>query len=333
MLLTLRDITVRFAEAPVLDGVSLSLQGGERVGLVGRNGAGKSTLMRVIAGEIEPDAGEREHAETLRIARLAQEIPPELVGPVAEIVKRGLGTSGGPRRDRPHARSGLAGASATNRGRDDRSYESDPATWSAEAKIDALLSRMGLDPASRFEELSGGLQRRVMLAAALVGDPDLLLLDEPTNHLDIDGVTWLERFLLGASSALVFISHDRAFLDRVATRLVEVDRGELYNWPGSYRDYRRRKAGALAVENEANREFDKRLAEEEAWIRRGVKARTTRNMGRVRALEVMREEAAGRRKYQRRARIRAQFGEESSRRVIEAHKVDASIAGKNILRS
>ncbi len=304
MLLTLRDISLRFAEEPVLDGISLSIQEGERIGLVGRNGAGKSTLMRIIAGTLEPDAGDREHAETLRIARLAQDIPVGLAGSVHGIVARGLVA-------RPLRPDGA---------------------WSEKAEVEAILSRMGVDPASRFEELSGGLQRRVMLAAAVVGDPDLLLLDEPTNHLDIAGVTWLEDFLIGTPSALVFISHDRAFLDRIATRLIEVDRGKLYNWPGDYRDYRRRKAEALAAENAANREFDKRLAEEEAWIRRGVKARTTRNMGRVRALEEMREEAGARRKYQRRARIRAQFGEESSRRVIEAHRVNASIGGKPILR-
>jgi ATP-binding cassette subfamily F protein uup len=299
MLMTLRDVSVRFGAEPVLDGVNLTIQDGERVCLVGRNGAGKSTLLKVIAGRLEPDSGEREYAGTLRIADLAQEIPGDLTGTVREIVLGGLGASEDP--------------------------------TGATAKADAVATRMNLNPAAEFSMLSGGLQRRTMLAAALVGDPDLLLLDEPTNHLDIAGVTWLEDFLLSAHCAQVFISHDRAFLDRVATRLVEVDRGKLYNWPGSYRDYRRRKAEVLAAENAANREFDKRLAEEEAWIRRGVKARATRNMGRVRALEELREEAAARRKYQRRARIRAQFGEASSRRVIEAHKVSASAGGKAIL--
>lgn len=302
MLMTLRDVSVRFTEAPVLDEVSFTVNEGERVCLVGRNGAGKSTLMRVIAGDLDLDDGEREHAATLRIARLAQEIPPDLDGTVHEII----------------ARESEAAAVVAE-------------SWDIRTHADAVISRLELDAEARFGELSGGLQRRVMLAAAVVVDPDLLLLDEPTNHLDIAGVVWLEDFLLTTRCAQVFISHDRAFLDRVATRLVEIDRGKLYSWPGGYRDYRRRKAEALAVENAANREFDKRLAEEEAWIRRGVKARTTRNMGRVRALETMREEALARRKYQKRARIRAQFGEESSRRVIEAHRVNASIGGKIIL--
>ncbi|MDN5863945.1 MAG: ATP-binding cassette domain-containing protein [Gammaproteobacteria bacterium] len=328
MLLTLRDITVRFTEESVLDEVSLSIQEGERLCLVGRNGAGKSTLLKVIAGHLETDSGEREHADTLRIGELAQDIPDEPDATVYEVVTRGLGAIG--RRllewEVAHERGDAAQLDAVQR------VLENAGAWGAKAEVDAVISRMNLDPASRFSELSGGVQRRAMLAEAVVSTPDLLLLDEPTNHLDIAGVTWLEEKLLGMNSTLVFISHDRAFLDRVATRLVEVDRGRLHNWPADYREYRRRKRAALDAESAANREFDKRLAEEEAWIRRGVKARTTRNMGRVRELEEMREEAAARRKYQRRARIRAQFGEASSRRVIQMHKVNASIAGKPILR-
>ncbi len=329
MLITLRDLTVRYTAEPVLDEVNLTIQEGERVCLVGRNGAGKSTLMRVIAGSLEPDSGEREHAETLRIAWLEQEAPPDLAGPVYDIVTSGLGETG--RKLLAYARLAHSGAESSRLIELQHALEHDGA-WSEKVRVDSVISRMALDPQAEFHTLSGGLRRRVMLAAAVVSDPDLLLLDEPTNHLDIEGVAWLEHLLLGARSALVFISHDRAFLDRIATRIVEVDRGRLYSWPGNYAEYLWRKREALAAETQAMREFDKTLAEEEAWIRRGVKARTTRNMGRVRALEEMREEAAARRKYQRRARIRAQFGEESSRRVIEAHKVNASIAGKTILR-
>ena len=329
MLISLRDVSVRFTAEPVLDRVSLAIQEGERVALVGRNGAGKSTLMRVIGGSLEPDEGEREHAETLRIARLEQEVPPELSGSVYELVTRGLGETG--RRLLAYDRAARSGESPERLLELQHALEQSGA-WKEKARADAAISRMSLDPAAEFRTLSGGLKRRAMLARAVVGDPDLLLLDEPTNHLDIEGVAWLESLLLGAHCAIAFISHDRAFLDRVATRIVEVDRGRLYNWPGNYAEYRRRKADALQAEREANREFDRKLADEEAWIRRGVKARTTRNMGRVRALEAMREQAALRRKYQKRAQIRAQFGEESSRRVIEAHRLNARVAGHTILR-
>jgi ATP-binding cassette subfamily F protein uup len=204
--------------------------------------------------------------------------------------------------------------------------------WSAGVEVDAQLTRMGLSADAEFTQLSGGLKRRVLLAQALVSQPDLLLLDEPTNHLDIAGVTWLEQFLPSAPLALVFISHDRAFLDRIATRIVEVDRGALHSWPGRYADFRRRKAEALTAEAAANRNFDKKLAEEEAWLRQGVKARGTRNMGRVRALDDLREQAASRRTYEQRAEIKAQFGEQSSKRVLEALHVNASIAGTTVLR-
>jgi ABC transport system ATP-binding/permease protein len=330
MLITLRDVTVRFTAEPVLDGVNLVIQEGERVALVGRNGAGKSTLMRVVAGELEPDEGEREHAETLRIARLEQEAPPGLCGAVYDLVTRGLGETG--RRLLAYERAARSGETPARLLELQHALEHGGA-WSEKVRVDAVISRMNLDPDAEFQNLSGGLQRRVMLAQAVVGEPDLLLLDEPTNHLDIEGVAWLESLLLGARCAIVFISHDRAFLGRVATRIVEVDRGSLYNWPGDYTEYRRRKAEALHAEKQANREFDKKLAEEETWIRRGVKARTTRNMGRVRALEEMREQAARRRKYQKRARIRAQFGEQSSRRIIEAYRLNAAIAGKTVLRN
>ncbi|HEX5314377.1 MAG TPA: ATP-binding cassette domain-containing protein, partial [Gammaproteobacteria bacterium] len=253
MLISLREITVRFSAEPVLDAVNLSIQEGERLCLVGRNGAGKSTLMHVIAGSLEADSGEREHADTLGIAALEQDTPAGLAGPVYDIVTRGLGETG--RRLLAFSRlAGSGGESARMLAVQHQLEES--GAWNEKLRADAIISRMKLDPEAEFRALSGGLQRRVMLAAALVSDPDLLLLDEPTNHLDIEGIRWLEDLLVGARSTLVFISHDRAFLDRVATRIVEVDRGRLHNWPGNYAEYLWRKRAALAAEATANREFD-----------------------------------------------------------------------------
>ena len=329
MLITLRDVTVQYSHEPVLERVNLTVEDGERLCLVGRNGAGKSTLLRLLAGTLEPDGGEIERRDGLRVAQLPQEVPTDITGSVYAVVSEGLGARG---RLLDDYHTALASeAPAEHLAQLQHALEAAGA-WSARSEVDALLTRMGLPAEAPFAQLSGGMKRRVLLARALVGQPDLLLLDEPTNHLDIAGVTWLEEFLQGASLTLVFISHDRAFLDRIATRIVEVDRGALYNWPGRYADYRRRKADALAAEQAANREFDKKLAEEEAWIRRGVKARTTRNMGRVRALEDLREQAAARRKYQQRAAIRAQFGEQSSKRVLEAKHVSVRIAGTTVLR-
>ncbi len=329
MLITLREVTVRFGAEPVLDAVDLTVEAGERVCLVGRNGAGKSTLLRVIAGARAPDAGEIVRAAGLRVGCLDQDLPSGLSGRVDGIVTAGLGAAA--ERLAQYERAVSDHAEPARLAELQQALEADGA-WSAHTRVAAALSRMDLDPAAEFATLSGGQQRRVLLARALVAEPELLLLDEPTNHLDIDGITWLENLLARAPWGLVFISHDRAFLDRVATRIVEVDRGRLHGWPGGYADYRRRKRAALEVERRAEREFDKRLAEEEAWIRRGVKARTTRNMGRVRALEAMREEAAGRRRLEGRARLRAHAGEAGSRRVIEAQRVCAQIAGKTVLR-
>lgn len=328
MLLTLRDVLVRFAAEPVLDHVNLSIQEGDRLCLAGRNGAGKSTLLRVLAGNILPEEGEIVRRDGLRVAMLDQDVPPDTEGLVYDIVTRGLGKTG---------QRLIAYEHAANAGGDPEQllslqHELEQAgAWSTHVEVAATLSRMDLDGNAPFSTLSGGLRRRVMLARALVSKPDLLLLDEPTNHLDISGVGWLEQVATSFPGALVFITHDRAFLDNVALRIIEVDRGWLYPFPGNFAAYRRAKAEQLGQERQANREFDKKLAEEEDWIRRGVKARTTRNMGRVRALDQMREEAAARRKYQRRVRFRTQVSDPSSRRVIELHRVTAGINGLPVL--
>ena len=329
MLITLRDATVHYTNDPVLERVNLVVDEGERVCLVGRNGAGKSTLLKLLAGTLPPDEGSVERRDGLRVAQLPQDVPRDISGSVYSVVSAGLGARG-QLLDEYHAAL-AAGADAARLDTLQHALEA-AGGWSAGVEVDSLLTRMGLPAEAEFTQLSGGMKRRVLLARALVSQPDLLLLDEPTNHLDIAGVTWLEDFLLGAPLALVFISHDRAFLDRIATRIVEVDRGALHSWPGRYADFRRRKAEALTAEAAANRNFDKKLAEEEAWLRQGVKARGTRNMGRVRALDDLREQAASRRTYEQRAEIKAQFGEQSSKRVLEALHVNASIAGTTVLR-
>lgn len=321
MLLTLRNILVQFTAKPVLNHINLIIDDNERVCLVGRNGAGKSTLMKVISGLITPDDGEIEHRDGLKIAQLPQDVPNNIIGSVYSVVAEGLGEIG---------TQLLAFEKDANP--DLQHQLEDNGGWAKKVQLDSMLSRMELNPQARFENLSGGQKRRVLLARALVNEPDLLLLDEPTNHLDIAGVQWLENFLLGTTCTLVFITHDRAFLDRIATRIVEVDRGQLHNWPGSYSDFRRRKQDALNAEQKANREFDKKLAEEEAWIRRGVKARTKRNEGRVRALKELRKEAEGRQKYHQRTALKAQFGEASSKRVLEARKLNVSINEQPILK-
>ncbi|MGA7966938.1 MAG: ATP-binding cassette domain-containing protein [Gammaproteobacteria bacterium] len=330
MLLSLRDVLVRFTDEPVLDHVNLTIEDNERLCLAGRNGAGKSTLLRVLAGQIAPDEGEIVRRDNVHIALLDQDVPPDMDGAVYEIVTHGLGAIGHQLLD--YERAAIAGTDTRELLRLQHALE-ETGAWNTHAEVAALLSRMELDAQASFATLSGGLRRRVMLARALVGKPDLLLLDEPTNHLDIAGVDWLEHIATGFQGALVFITHDRTFLDRVATRIVEVDRGRLHQFPGDFARYRQMKTEQLTQEKQSNREFDKKLAEEEDWIRRGVKARTTRNMGRVRALEDLREQADARRKYQRRVSMRTQVSDQSSRRVVELHRVNASIAGKTILKN
>ena len=256
-LLSLRDVSLAFGGPRLLDRVDLQIERGERVCLLGRNGEGKSTLLRLIEGEVAPDEGEVIRQQGLRIARLPQEVPEGRGGTVADEVADGLEDEG------PAA------------GRDHR--------------VDAILSRMGLDADARFEALSSGMKRRVLLARALVADPDILLLDEPTNHLDIDAIRWLEDFLLRYGGTLVFVTHDRVFLERLATRIVELDRGRLYDWACDYPTFLKRKEELLAAEARQDALFDKKLAQEEVWIRKGIEARRTRNEGRVRALKAMRE--------------------------------------------
>lgn len=300
-LLSLRSVSLAFGGPRLLDQVDFQVERGERVCVLGRNGEGKSTLLRLIHGELAPDEGEVIRQQGLRVARLAQDVPRDRTGTIAEEVAEGL--------DEPHSAPG---------GHDYR--------------VDAILSRMGLNPDARFEDLSSGMKRRALLAKALVNEPDVLLLDEPTNHLDIDAIRWLEDFLLRAGLTLLFVTHDRALLGRLATRIIELDRGHLFDWSCDYATFLKRKDEQLAAEESQNALFDKKLAQEEVWIRKGIEARRTRNEGRVRALKAMRDVRRQRRERQGTARVQAQEAERSGMLVIEAKGVAFGYDGRPVIQ-
>jgi ATP-binding cassette subfamily F protein uup len=307
-LITLRDLHVRFRGPPLLDGVSCHVAAGERIGLLGRNGAGKTTLMRVIAGHVTPDAGEVSRAPRTTVALLPQDVPRDLAGSIGDVVAGGLS-------------SDAADAAA------------DPdSAWRREQAVSQILSRMELDAAAAVATLSSGMKRRVLLARALVAAPDILLLDEPTNHLDIDAIEWLETFLDRWQGTLMFVTHDRAFLRKMARRILEIDRGRIFDWSCDYDQFLGRKAAALAAEEKHDALFDKKLAQEEVWIRTGIKARRTRNEGRVRALERMRRERAERRTRTGTTKLRIQEGQRSGMLVADLDGVSFRRESRPILR-
>ncbi len=332
-LLTLRNVSLAFGAAPLLDGIDLQIEPGERLCLVGRNGTGKSTLMKLLNDELQADSGEVIRRQGLRVARLTQEVPHELAGPVFDVVAGGLGESGALLAEyhavsHQLAESGEESLLAKLEQIQHRLEAVDG--WTLNQRVDTVVSRLKLPADSEFAALSGGLKRRVLLARELVSEPELLLLDEPTNHLDIDAIAWLEEFLLGWQGSLLFITHDRMFLQRLATRIIELDRGVLSSWPGDYETYLKRKQEALDAEAQQNALFDKRLAQEETWIRQGIKARRTRNEGRVRALKALRNERMERRERQGTAKMQMQGAERSGKVVIEAENLSFSYDGKPI---
>ncbi|HEY0635244.1 MAG TPA: ATP-binding cassette domain-containing protein [Gammaproteobacteria bacterium] len=335
-LVNLRNISLGFGAAPLLDGVNLAIEKGERISLVGRNGSGKSTLMKLIAGELKADDGELSFQQGIRVARMAQEVPVAAEATVFDVVAQALGESGALLAEH-HAIVQALAADHDNaqllRRLEETHHRIDALDgWLMNQRVEAVISRLTLPAAASFAALSGGMKRRVMLAQALVGDPDILLLDEPTNHLDVESIEWLEEFLLGWNGTLLFITHDRAFLQRLATRIIELDRGRLSSWPGDYQTYQRRKEEQLRAEAQANALFDKRLAQEEVWIRKGIEARRTRNEGRVRALFALREERRARREVQGTARITAQQGEASGKVVIEAEQISYTWQDKILVK-
>ena len=334
-LITLQNISLSFGSPPLLDNLDLSIDQGERICLIGRNGEGKSTLMKLIAGELAADEGQVRKRDGVRIARLTQEVPRGYAGTVFELVADGLGELAGLVKHYHHLCVELAegGGEAAMRRLSGVQQEMEAAGgWQLEQQVGQVISRMQLDPDAAFESLSGGMKRRVMLARALVGDPDLLLLDEPTNHLDIESIAWLEEFLLGWKGSLLFVTHDRTFLRRLATRILELDRGRLSDWPGDYDNYLRRKSEMESAEAQENARFDKKLAQEEVWIRQGIKARRTRNEGRVRQLQAMREQARQRRRKQGSARLDLNAAERSGKLVCEAEGISYSWEGRPIVR-
>ena len=325
-LLTLRALELRLGATVLLEDVNLVVERGERIAVIGRNGMGKSTLLRVIDGETAADGGEIVSAQNLSIARLVQDVPAGLVGTVFDVVAAGLGEAGevlaryqhlvdeNPERIDELGR--LQGRIEALGG------------WALDARVREAISRVEADETARFETLSGGLKRRVLLAQSLVRDPDLLLLDEPTNHLDVDSIAWLESFLKNFSGAILFVTHDRAFLRNLATRIVELDRGRLTDWPGDYENFLRRKEERAHAEAQERNLFDKRLAQEEAWIRQGIEARRTRNMGRVKRLVEMREQFGARRNAPGRANMEIAEAENSGKRVCEARAISYAVGGQ-----
>ncbi len=303
-LFSMREVSIGFGGALVLEGIDLQIERGERPALVGRNGVGKSTLLKIIAGEIQPDAGTTIREKGLRVAYLTQEVPEGILGTVGQIVTGGLD---------PAAEGG------------------DEAAWRGRLQFDTIVSRMRLDPAADFARLSAGLKRRVMLARGLVRDPDIVLLDEPTNHLDLDAIAWLEDYLLRYGGTLIFVTHDRVFLRRLATRIIEIDRGRLIDWACDYDTFTARKQAILVAETAQAAEFDKKLAQEEAWIRQGIEARRTRNEGRVRALERLRRGRLERREQPGSLRMSVQEAERSGRLVIQAKDVSFGYEGQPLV--
>ncbi len=333
-LLHLRDIQLSFGAAPLLKKVNLQIEPNDRLCIVGRNGEGKSTLLKVIEGAIQADDGTRIVKDGLRIAKLQQEVPHDTHGSVFHIIAEGLGDIA-PLLDKFHKLSVTLQTDTSEQvlahfTQVQQEIEAKNG-WELNQKVDTIISKLGLEADIEFSTLSGGMKRRVLLAKALVQEPDILLLDEPTNHLDIPSIQWMEDFMTSIRCALVFITHDRSFLQALANRIVEIDRGNLSNWECDYHTYLQRKAEWLEAEAKQNAEFDKKLAQEEAWIRQGIKARRTRNEGRVRALEKLREEHKARRSQQGKANLQTNTAGSSGKQVIEITNLTFNFPNKPIV--
>ncbi|MES3032421.1 MAG: ATP-binding cassette domain-containing protein [Gemmatimonadota bacterium] len=323
-LLGLQDVSLAFGGPALLSHADFSIARGERVCLLGRNGTGKSTLLKLLDGTLQPDSGTVVRLTGLSVTRLEQEIPDDVSGTMFDVVAAGLGTAGALLAQYHHASLDVARDATPKALKElDRLHHAlDTAdAWQVHSRVSTVLQHLALDPDLPFAQASGGRKRQTLLARALVRQPDILLLDEPTNHLDVEAVEWMEEYLIDRGTTLVFVTHDRAFLRRVATRIVELDRGKLVDWGGDYDTYLARKDAALEVEAREWAEFDRKLAQEEVWIRTGIQARRTRNEGRVRSLEALRVQRSQRRDRVGNVRMQAQEAERSGRLVVEARNV------------
>jgi len=325
MLLNLRDVSLRLGNTVLLDKASFTIERGERVCLIGRNGQGKSTLLKLIAGEQKPDDGEIIRAQSLKMATLVQEVPTNISGSVYDVVAMGLGETGKLVAEYHHLIE-QADPDLKKLGRLQDQMDAQDG-WNLESRVLETVTRLELPGDAEFSSLSGGLKRRVLLAQALVSEPDLLLLDEPTNHLDIASIGWIEEFFKAWDGAILFVTHDRAFLRNLATRILELDRGWLTSWPGDYENFLRRREERMHAESQERALFDKRLAQEEKWIRKGVEARRTRDMGRVKRLMEMRAAYSDRRNAPGQARMMVQEAERSGKLVAEAENVTYTYPG------
>lgn len=308
-IITLNEISIRFRGPPLLDDVSCIIEPQQRIGLLGRNGAGKSTLLRILAGQVEPDHGTVTKAPGITIALLPQSVPKDLTGTVASVVASGFN------------QSEVQGQDSNPRNSFTKTESTDQEIWEREHRVEQTLSRMNLESQAQVAPMSAGMKRRVLLARAIVRSPDLLLLDEPTNHLDIDAICWLEDFLSRYAGGFMFITHDRQFLRRLANRILEIEGGRLFDWSCDYETFLKRKEEELAAQEKQERLFDKQLAQEEAWIRQGIKARRTRNEGRVRALKKLRELRSERRDKVGTSNLQIQEGVRSGNLVARLESV------------
>lgn len=334
-LISLQEISLAFGGPLIFDKLSLYVEPGQRVALLGRNGVGKTTLMKVMAGQVEVDAGEVVFQKGIKITHLPQEVPRDIEGTVFDVVFAGLGERAKLLSDyhhitrRLHTEQTSALMDELGRLQEELNHTDG---WDLNNEVEFVLAQMKLDGESPFETLSSGQKRRALLAKALVIKPEVLLLDEPTNHLDIDTINWLEEFLKTYPGTLFFVTHDRMFMRHLATQIIELDRGRTYSWMRDYDTFLKQKQAALDIEEVQRANFDKKLAEEEIWIRKGVKARRTRNEGRVKALECMREEKRAQRDQIGKARIAAQEAEISGRQVIKAEHLGFSYGDNCIIR-
>jgi ATP-binding cassette subfamily F protein uup len=335
-MISITDVSITFGGPQLLDGVTLQIEFGERIGLLGRNGSGKSTLMKLLIGDIVPDTGQIVKSGDIKAAMLPQDVPDDLPGAVYDVVASGSQEHIGLLSEYHELAFQISHGgndSLIKRLEEVQHRIETCGAWHYHQRVETVLARTELDGNAQFRVLSAGLKRRVFLARALVNEPDILLLDEPTNHLDINTILWLEDFLLRYEKTLMFVTHDRAFLQRLATRIVEIDRGRLISFACDYRNYLERRQAFLEAEEKERHEFDRKLAKEEAWIRQGIKARRTRDEGRVRVLMEMRQERARRQEQAGVARLAIQEAERSGRMVVDAEKIGFAWNDKKIVEA